>query len=233
MRGRPPRQTTHGAHSALRTHRHAHGYISVVLSGQYDEHSPDGRFVCRRGTVIAHPTYHVHCNRFSSSGAVVLNLPVPAESSALGYRVATTSAPEVLERLANGDLHRAAHAAVESLTAGEAAVSPPRWLARIAAQLQQDAASGTRSSLRHLATRVGVSAEHASRAFRDWYGLSPVRFRREHRIRQALFLLEQGRSPVDVAIACGFSDQPHLTRELRKATGVTPAALKKTRSVTD
>ncbi len=234
MKGLPPRQTEHGAYSELRLHRHARGYIAVVLSGHYDEHSPDGRFACPEGTVVAHPVYHLHSNRFSDTGAVVLNLPVPPGSTSLGYCVASTSAPEALARMAHDDRHRAGYAAVEVLTAGAtAAANPPAWLARMATQLRQDAVFGVRSSLQHLAVQVGVSAEHASRAFRDWYGLSPVRFRREYRIRRALFMLEQGQSPVDVAIACGFSDQPHLTRELRRATGTTPAVLTKRRALPD
>jgi len=70
-----------------------------------------------------------------------------------------------------------------------------------------------------------VSAEHASRACRRWFGVGPAELRRESRLRQAIGLLEAGASPSEAAIDSGFSDQPHLTRLLKRATGHTPGSL--------
>ncbi len=49
-----------------------------------------------------------------------------------------------------------------------------------------------------------------------------VRLRRAERAQR---LLAGGHSPADVAARAGFSDQPHLTRELRHFTGRTPGRL--------
>ncbi len=44
------------------------------------------------------------------------------------------------------------------------------------------------------------------------------------RFNRALGLLESGLKPADVAHACGYADQPHLTREFRRFAGTTPVA---------
>jgi AraC-like DNA-binding protein len=43
------------------------------------------------------------------------------------------------------------------------------------------------------------------------------------RIARARALLADGVTPVVVAAECGFADQPHLTRDFKRAVGVTPA----------
>ena len=224
---RPPPETVHAGNSELPLHRHHEGYIAVVLDGGYDEVSPDGRFRCRVGTVVAHPRYHFHRNRFTDRGARVLNLPVPVDLRAtLTYGVTTSTAAEAIVRLAQRDSIAAARAAVEELALGlEPAAGPPAWLAKLADRLRQDVADAAHVSVGDAAREVGVSAAHASRAFKEWFGLPPVRYRGEHRVRRAVFLLQDGMRPIDVAISCGFSDQAHLSRELKKATGLTPGTL--------
>ena len=74
------------------------------MHGRYDEASPDGRFTCNVGTVVAHPRFHTHVNRFSSQGARVLNLPLPAAfEPSLTYRVAETPDVGAIVRLARVD----------------------------------------------------------------------------------------------------------------------------------
>ena len=42
------------------------------------------------------------------------------------------------------------------------------------------------------------------------------------RLDRARSLLRAGHSLVDAALACGFADQSHLTRQFRSAYGLTP-----------
>jgi AraC-like DNA-binding protein len=100
-------------------------------------------------------------------------------------------------------------------------VAPARWLAQLAALLAEDGGC----DIGQLAARCGVTAKHASRACKRWFGEPPVRLRQEGRPRRAIALLLDGASPVEAALDAGFSDQPHLARLLKQATGFTPARL--------
>lgn len=61
-----------------------------------------------------------------------------------------------------------------------------------------------------------------SRDFRVLYGTSPHRYLVLRRLDRAKRLIRAGTSLSDVAQACHFSDQSHLTRHFRAAYGVTP-----------
>lgn len=77
-----------------------------------------------------------------------------------------------------------------------------------------------------LARTVGWTRQHFARRFAGEFGLSPklaarvVRFDRARRMLQAPFL-----SIAQVAHACGYYDQAHLTRDFRELAGVSPARL--------
>jgi AraC-like DNA-binding protein len=77
--------------------------------------------------------------------------------------------------------------------------------------------------LAELAEIAGLSRFELVRRFRDQLGLPPHAFQRDLRIRRARALLAAGEPPAAVAAACGFHDQPHLTRTFRRAVGTTPA----------
>ncbi|MFI6682860.1 helix-turn-helix domain-containing protein [Streptomyces sp. NPDC050485] len=81
--------------------------------------------------------------------------------------------------------------------------------------------SGT-LSVQELAARSGWSVGHLETLFRREIGLTPKRAARILRLRRAIWLLTTGVKPVDTAIACGFYDQSHLSREFTALTGVTP-----------
>jgi AraC-like DNA-binding protein len=49
--------------------------------------------------------------------------------------------------------------------------------------------------------------------------------RRELRLQRAIKNLQSGAKPAQVAAEMGFSDQPHLTRLLKRATGLTPTVI--------
>ncbi|MEO0811744.1 MAG: helix-turn-helix transcriptional regulator [Myxococcota bacterium] len=217
-------ETLHDGLSALPLHRHRQGYIALVREGRYEEVSPDGRYVCEVGAIVSHPRFHAHRNRFSTAGARVLNLPMPVP---LDYQVVASTHVEELARLAERDPLAAAMGAVEELSVGHTRpVIPPPWLKQLARALRQDASRGDCRRIGALTAALGVSSEHASRTFAEWFGLTPSRYRREHRIRHAVFLLEQGVAPAHVALATGFSDQAHLTRALKKTTGGTSKTFK-------
>ncbi|WP_280152227.1 helix-turn-helix domain-containing protein [Piscinibacter sp. XHJ-5] len=84
-----------------------------------------------------------------------------------------------------------------------------------------------RMSVGDVARHFRLSERSVQRRFVAEFGLAPKVFLRLVRIQHALRLLQQRcAAPLaDLALACGFSDQAHLTRELRVLAGFTPTAL--------
>lgn len=81
--------------------------------------------------------------------------------------------------------------------------------------------------LKDLAAVAGMSAFHFQRSFRASHGVSPQGWILRRRVERARTLL-RGEAPIaQVAVACGFSSQSHLTRAFHSATGITPAAYRK------
>lgn len=77
--------------------------------------------------------------------------------------------------------------------------------------------------LAELATVAGLSRFELVRRFRAQVGLPPHAFQVDLRVHNARELLRRGRPPAEVALACGFADQAHLTRTFRRMVGITPA----------
>jgi AraC-like DNA-binding protein len=87
--------------------------------------------------------------------------------------------------------------------------------------------TGGAISVAELCAELGCSRRHLSARFGDEVGLGPKAVGRILRFRRATTLLGDRRaalSPAEVAMACGFADQAHLTREFRAMAGVTPGA---------
>lgn len=62
------------------------------------------------------------------------------------------------------------------------------------------------------------------RGFRETTGVSPYQWLIDRRLENARLLLRLTREPlVDIALACGFSDQSHFTRMFQRSQGVSPA----------
>jgi AraC-like DNA-binding protein len=76
--------------------------------------------------------------------------------------------------------------------------------------------------LDELSEAAGLSRFELARRFRRQIGLPPHAFQLDLRIAAARRLLDAGRPPVEVAVTCGFADQPHLTRVFKRIVGVTP-----------
>jgi AraC family transcriptional regulator len=80
-----------------------------------------------------------------------------------------------------------------------------------------------------LCALVQLSEAHFSRAFRRTFGKSPHAFVIRRRVELAAQYMLQTEAPLsDIALQCGFTDQPHLCKHFRQATGYTPAAWRRT-----
>jgi transcriptional regulator GlxA family with amidase domain len=86
------------------------------------------------------------------------------------------------------------------------------------------AESGGLLPVTELAAEVGWSRRHLGERFRDELGLSPKVAGRVIRFGRARRLLGRPRRPglAEVAVACGYYDQAHLTRDFHEFAGCTP-----------
>lgn len=82
-----------------------------------------------------------------------------------------------------------------------------------------------RIPLKEVARECGLSVSHFSRAFRRTIGAPPHGWLMAHRVEAAKAKLRDRRlSLSQVALACGFADQSHLTRVFTSIVGVSPGA---------
>ncbi|TVQ59438.1 MAG: AraC family transcriptional regulator [Rhodobacteraceae bacterium] len=85
-----------------------------------------------------------------------------------------------------------------------------------------DAEPGAAWRLDDLAALAGLSRYHFIRVFRRATGQSPLAYVTTRRLGLARRLLAHGERPAEVAVACGFADQAHLTRLFGRAFGIAP-----------
>ncbi|MGX9353708.1 response regulator transcription factor [Roseobacteraceae bacterium S113] len=86
-----------------------------------------------------------------------------------------------------------------------------------------DANLGGSIRLSDLAAEAGLSEFHFHRMFRTSRGTSPHKWVMMRRIEAVKDRLNGSGGISDIAMACGFSCQSHLTRAFKTQTGMTPA----------
>jgi AraC family transcriptional regulator len=78
-------------------------------------------------------------------------------------------------------------------------------------------------SLAEVANASGLSPSHFARRFKSATGAPPHQYLMQMRVERAKRMLLQREPIAEIALACGFAHQEHLTRIFRRLTGVTPA----------
>jgi AraC-like DNA-binding protein len=82
---------------------------------------------------------------------------------------------------------------------------------------------GADPSVADLARATNMSSTSFARAFKRSLGVPPHQWLLRRRVERAKCMLRDVNEPLaDIAIACGFSDQSHLTRVFTHHTGITP-----------
>jgi AraC family transcriptional regulator len=81
-----------------------------------------------------------------------------------------------------------------------------------------------------VARACGLSRGHFTKAFRVATGLTPHQWLQRYRVDKAkTLLLNPSSSIAEIAGACGFADQSHLTRVFSRLVGSTPALWRRCR----
>jgi len=104
-------------------------------------------------------------------------------------------------------------------------LNPASPLPEIAWAWQRLAQSHGSVPIQLLADEIGYSRRHFGECFRDPIGVAPKSAARVFRFERACRLIAENRSSLaQVAIACGYHDQAHLTHEWNALAGCSPKA---------
>lgn len=203
-------------HSAI--HRHEDFRIVVLLRGALKESSFEGVRDFGAGEFVFRPAQFAHGDTAGPAGACFVRLSVSLRAARVwfsrhGWCAAHGDAD--LRQVLNGD---------ELLATAEADTYAPRAPAcamqRAATWLGSENFYGALEA----AKRLDLAPHVFSRRFAAAFGMSPTAYRRQARIQRALRMVsEDAGSLAQIASAAGFHDQSHLTTELRRTTGHTPA----------
>ena len=82
--------------------------------------------------------------------------------------------------------------------------------------------------LARLSAELDLSVGFFVKAFRQSVGMTPHRYVMERRLARARMFLSVNRSIAAVSAECGFTDQSHLTRSMKRVIGITPSACRPT-----
>lgn len=228
----------------MAVHSHATPSLTLVLNGRYEE-TIRGRSAWHgAGALLFYPPGEPHAQLFAPGGAVKLSLaPAAAMLEYLEERLPLAEAPVATAP----ELIRLGHRMAQELrladTHSPAALEGLTWelvalFGRHAAQrTTQDTASVAKAreciaahldqplSIARLAALCGIHPARLARAFRRELGLGPGEYQRRLRLQQALRLVSETDTPLgEVALACGFCDQSHLSRAFKAAYGCAPTA---------
>ncbi|MGI8706318.1 MAG: helix-turn-helix domain-containing protein [Sphingomicrobium sp.] len=226
----------------LPEHIHPNGQVILAIDRGYLSRAFDADERGRGLDLVYNPPGTVHRDCFVDPGGRFLSISAPARlaprladplrleshcARSMAARVAGICAQGVdgdrleleLEQLILNLLARA--------EAKQDVAQRPRWLARahelIAAQsLDQHASIGA------IATALELHPVYFARAFTTCVGHSPAKAMRVRRLSAATALLSRDVSLAEIASSCGFADQSHFCRSVRKVFGISPGVLRTT-----
>lgn len=238
-------EAAYSAHTQVARHEHQFASWTAVVAGEFREQFRHTEYTCRAGTLLSKPASAAHSNEYGVAGARVLIVEIvdAARETYAELRGALDSDVRMLPGAAVGSRIRRLRSELygsekgHSLGVHSAILdiallllrTPPKPVARRTSWLQR-ATDRLRAefvqppALSVVAAEYGVHPVHFCAAFRSMHGCSPGAFVRRLRVEHARQLLATTPEPVSrVAFSSGFSDQSHLTRVFRAATGMTPA----------
>lgn len=74
-----------------------------------------------------------------------------------------------------------------------------------------------------LTSLFSISERQLERQFQKYTGFTPQQFLRVSRFQNALYLYGNNRMRLtDIALECGYSDQPHFIRDFKRFSGISP-----------
>ena len=233
--------------SQVPMHTHKNATIVLILSGQYRETFRGSSAPHPPMTIIAKPSGEKHSNEIGQDGAHCLVIELTDEkiremnghvqachsplaqrhgpASAIGLRIVQElREPDSLTPLA---LEGAALQLLVELSRNPPEIYgvEPSWM-KMVVDLLQTSAPGE-ISLSTLASTVGVHPVHLARTFRRTHGCSIGQYARKMQLDLVMRMLTRTDEPLsDVAIAAGFYDQSHMSRIVKRASGMNASQIR-------
>lgn len=242
-------------HAIIRRHSHELAYFSSVLSGSYVEHCSRAHARdCDSRHVLYHPPGEIHSDVFGKRGGAIFCVELESpwtstlreyelqaeESLALPHRVVSWLAWRAYEAFTDTDCRSALRLEATALEllyqlpwkhSARAEFGRPHWLKAVVDIVHAEFRRPF--SLTAIAGRVGAHPVQVARAFRRYHRMTVGQYVRRLRVDYALKALAGDESIADIALHAGFSDQSHLGRVLRAATGMTPRQFRLMHSKTE
>jgi AraC-like DNA-binding protein len=165
-----------------------------------------------------------------AASETLLPLPFVAAPVSRDRRLAAALAPaladlaRVPEALERDAIVAALAAALQALDPASAQrrLAPPAWRAVGAARDFLEAHLDRTVGSAELEQAAGLSRWELARQFRRCLGTSPYRYQLQRRLERARTLIRRGSGLAQAALAAGFADQAHLTRQFRSFYGMPP-----------
>jgi len=242
-----PRIKRYPARSLMAEHVHEEPSLCILISGAYEENVRGRRDAYLPGNLSFCPAHEPHSQHIGRSGASKLVFrPTRSGLELLSSHARLDDAPAIRdEAVAKIGRRMVAEMSIDDPFSGIAidglsyelvAIfgrsaarrydTPARWLRD--AREYIDAHACEPRSLGEIAAAVGCDPVRLSRAFRRAHGHSIGEHQRNLRVAAASELLATGNMPLaEIAQACGFYDQAHLTRSFKAVVGCTPAVFRK------
>jgi AraC-like DNA-binding protein len=223
---RQPRTVVNAPHARQWLHRHRDARLILFLTGELVEASfgITGRFA--RGDLLFRPAFFGHADHAGNLGSSYIHLPV--SSSALRDHARTRGWAPMRGRMPIDNLNLDSLLSstvmgdrlLEAMSDAAYAVLPtdtPLSVASIRLATEAEV------HIADLSESLAIRPYEFARKFVREFGLAPRAYRWQARLQRAMGLLAEGSSSLtQIAAATGHFDQSHLTRNLKRETGMTP-----------
>jgi AraC family transcriptional regulator len=232
---------THGRE--LPAHVHADPYLSLLVSGRYQDSFGSERREFQPEDATYSPPGFEHRDRIGTGGATFFTVSfdpgagpqyadrhelwdVPHRWNACGPAMCLTRLH--VQFVSNGGRLDPLNVddCLFTLWAGLARLRKQEhrtaaWLDRARARLHDQFSRPPRVT--ELAADAGVHPAYFTRAFRTRYGAGPAEYRNRLRVLAGCRALAGRESIQTIALTMGYADQPHFTRDFMRRIGTTPA----------
>jgi AraC-like DNA-binding protein/quercetin dioxygenase-like cupin family protein len=225
-------EVTYPAGAVFEAHAHDRTYVSLALSGRFDEQVGTRRDVVESASVVVMPAGVTHTDRIAREGhrAMVITFD-EARFDPAHWQVAHGGAESRLLLRVYRAFRDAEIAAIDELLASmpdSPALPQPATRAVNAAAAYIREHHAMPISFTEVAQAMGVDRAYLARAFRRCRKETMGEMLRRLRASRAAALLGSTALAIaDVALSSGFADQSHLTRVFHRQTGLTPMAYRR------